>query len=169
VTIHLRPGRIDDEQSLVELFDEAVLWLTERGLSGQWGSQLWSERPEKRERIASLAVSCGTTVAQYGNEVVGALEVNKVSPSYAPATEPGLYVELLLTSRRFIGEGIGTVLLDHARADCLARGLSLLRVDCWAGGQQRLVQYYESAGFTATEPFDRNGWPGQLLVQRLAS
>jgi GNAT superfamily N-acetyltransferase len=168
VTIHLRPGGIDDEQPLIGLFDEAVLWLTERGLSGQWGSQLWSERPEKRDRIASLAVSLGTTVAQLGNEVVGALEVNEVSPSYAPVTNgPGLYVDLLLTSRRFVGEGIGTALLDHARADCLARGLSLLRVDCWAGGQQRLVRYYESAGFTATELFDRNGWPGQLLVQRL--
>lgn len=101
--------------------------------------------------------------------MVGALEVNEVSPSYAPVTkEPGLYVDLLLTSRQFIGKGIGTALLDHARADCLARGLTLLRVDCWAGGHQQLVKYYESAGFTATELFDRNGWPGQLLVQRLA-
>lgn len=169
VTIHLRPGRIDDEQSLLGLFDEAVLWLTERGHSGQWGSQLWSERPDRRERVASLAGSSGTTIAQFENEVVGALEVNELSPSYAPGTnEPGLYVDLLLTSRRFIGRGIGTALLDHARADCLARGLRLLRVDCWAGGDQRIVRYYESAGFTATELFDRNGWPGQLLVQRLA-
>ena len=169
MTIHLRPGRIDDEQSLLGLFDEAVLWLTERGLSGQWGSQPWSEQPDRRERVASLAVSSGTTVAKFESEVVGALEVNEVSPSYAPVTnEPGLYVDLLLTSRRFIGKGIGTVLLDHTRADCLARGLSLLRVDCWAGGRQQLLSYYESAGFTATELFDRSGWPGQLLVQRLA-
>jgi GNAT superfamily N-acetyltransferase len=169
MTIHLRPGGIDDEQALLGLFDEAVLWLTGRGLSGQWGSQLWSERPERRKRVARLARSPGTTVAQFENEVVGALEVNEVSPSYAPVTkEPGLYVDLLLTSRRFIGKGIGTALLDHARADCLARGLTLLRVDCWAGGHQQLVRYYESAGFTATELFDRNGWAGQILIQRLA-
>jgi GNAT superfamily N-acetyltransferase len=169
VPIHLRPGRIDDEQSLLELFDEAVLWLTERDLSGQWGSQSWSQQPDRRKRVAGLAASSGTTVAQFENKVVGVLEVNDVSPSYAPVTdEPGLYVDLLLTSRRFIGKGIGTALLDHARADCLARGLSLLRVDCWAGGHQQLVSYYESAGFTATELFDRRGWPGQLLVQRLA-
>jgi GNAT superfamily N-acetyltransferase len=169
VTINLRPGRADDEQSLLGLFDEAVLWLTERGLSGQWGSQLWSDQPDRKERVASLAGSSGTTVAQFENEVVGALEVNEVSPSYAPVTnEPGLYVDLLLTSRRLIGQGIGTALLDHARADCLARGLTLLRVDCWAGGHQQLVRYYESAGFTATELFDRNGWPGMLLVEHLA-
>jgi GNAT superfamily N-acetyltransferase len=164
----VRPGREDDEQSLLGLFDEAVLWLTERGLGGQWGSRPWSEQPETIERVANLARSPGLTVAAVGDELVGALEVSEDSPSYAPVTnEPGLYIVLLLTSRRLIGSGIGTALLDHARSDCLARGLSLLRVDCWAGGRRRLVRYYESAGFTAAESFDRNGWPGQLLIQRL--
>jgi GNAT superfamily N-acetyltransferase len=166
--IEMRPARIEDEQALLGLFDEAILWLTERGLGGQWGSQPWSERPEKRQRIASLARSPGTTVAQIGHDVVGALEVNDQSPWYAPVTdEPSLYVDLLLTSRRFTGQGIGATLLECARADCLTRGLILLWVDCWAGGDRRLVRYYESAGFTATEAFDRAGWPGQLLVQRL--
>ena len=116
MTIHLRPGRIDDEYSLLGLFDDAVLWLTERGLGGQWGSQPWSEQPETRERVASLAGSSGTTVAEFENGVVGALEVNEVSPSYAPVTnEPGLYVDLLLTSRRFIGKGIGTAVRGHEK------------------------------------------------------
>jgi GNAT superfamily N-acetyltransferase len=168
MTILLRPGNTDDEQPLLGLFDEAVLWLTERGLSGQWGSRPWSERPETKQRVASLASSSGLTVAEVGDEVVGALEVSEVSPSYAPVTdEPGLYIVLLLASRRLIGQGIGAALLDHAHTDCLARGQSLLRVDCWAGGHQQLVRYYESAGFTATESFDRKGWPGQLLIQRL--
>jgi GNAT superfamily N-acetyltransferase len=166
--ILLRPGRVDDEQSLLGLFDEAGLWLTERGLSGQWGSQRWSEQPETKERVASSARSSGVTVVEVGDELVGALEVSEDSPSYAPVSnEPGLYVVLLLTSRRFIRHGIGTELLDHARSDCLARGLNLLRVDCWAGGHHQLARYYESAGFTATESFDRKGWPGQLLIQRL--
>ena len=143
MTIFLRSGNADDEQSLLGLFDEAVLWLTDRGLSGQWGNQPWSERPETKERVANLASSSGFTVAEVGDEVVGALEVSEVSPSYAPKTdEPGMYIVLLLASRRFIGQGIGTALLDYARTDCLARGLSLLRVDCWAGGQQQLVRYY---------------------------
>lgn len=164
----LRPGRADDEESLLRLFDEAVLWLTDRGLSGQWGSRPWSERADTRARVTRLAGSPGLTVAEVGDSLVGALDVSEESPSYAPVTtEPGLYVWILLTSRRFMGQGIGTALLDHARAECLARDLSLLRVDCWAGGQGQLVRYYESAGFTATEPFDRDGWPGQLLVQRL--
>jgi GNAT superfamily N-acetyltransferase len=166
--VHLRPGTVADEARLLNLFDEAVLWLTQRGLSGQWGSEPWSQRPETKERVARLAMSPGLTVAEDGGEVVGALEVSENSPSYAPVTdERNLYIYLLLTSRSFVGHGIGAALLDHARADCRSRGVRFLRVDCWAGGQQQLIRYYESAGFTATEVFDRDGWPGQLLVQRI--
>jgi GNAT superfamily N-acetyltransferase len=169
MTIRLRPGKAHDEQTLLRLFDEAVLWLNARGLAGQWGTEPWSERPETKERVARLAASSGLTVAEVNDEVVGALEVSEIAPSYAPMTnEPGLYIVMLLASRRFIGLSIGTALLDHARRDCLDRGLSLLRVDCWAGGAQRLVHYYESAGFRPTATFDRDGWPGQLLIQRLA-
>jgi len=168
VEMVLRPGTVDDESALLELFDEAVRWLAGRGLGGQWGTQPWSERPDRRERISRLARSSELTIAEVGNRVVGALEVGESSPSYAPRDhEDNLYIYVLLTSRRLIGQGIGGALLSHARADCRTRGLELLRVDCWAGGEQQLVRYYESQGFTATEQFDRDGWLGQLLIQRL--
>jgi GNAT superfamily N-acetyltransferase len=165
-----RPGTVDDEISLLELFDEAVRWLAGRGLGGQWGTQPWSERPDRRERISRLARSSELTIAEVGNRVVGALEVGESSPSYAPQVhENNLYIYVLLTSRQLIGQGIGGALLNHARADCRTRGLDLLRVDCWAGGEQQLVRYYESQGFTATEQFNRDGWLGQLLIQRLGN
>ena len=163
-------GTLDDESSLVELFDEAVRWLTGKGLGGQWGTQPWSERPDRRERISRLARSSELTIAEVGDRVVGALEVSESSPSYAPEVdERNLYISALLTSRQLIGQGIGAALLNHARTDCRSRGLGLLRVDCWAGGEQLLVRYYESQGFTATEQCDRDGWLGQLLTQRLSS
>lgn len=166
----LRPGTVDDESSLLELFDEAVRWLAGKGLGGQWGTQPWSERPDRRERISRLARSSELTIAEVGDQVVGALEVSESSPSYAPQVhENNLYIYMLLTSRQLIGQGIGRALLNHARADCRTRGLELLRVDCWAGGEQRLVRYYESQGFTATEQFNRDGWLGQLLIQRLGN
>jgi GNAT superfamily N-acetyltransferase len=164
----LRPGTVDDESSLLELFDEAVRWLAGKGLGGQWGTQPWSDRPDRRERVSRLARSSELTIAEVDGHVVGALEVSESSPNYAPvAYEKNLYVYLLLTSRKLVGQRIGTALLDHARADCRARGLDLLRVDCWAGGERRLVRYYESQGFTATEQFNRDGWLGQLLIERL--
>jgi GNAT superfamily N-acetyltransferase len=158
------------ESSLLEFFDEAVRWLAGKGLGGQWGTQPWSERPDRRERISRLARSSELTIAEVGDQVVGALEVSESSPSYAPKVhENNLNIYLLLTSRQLIGQGIGRALLNHARADCRTRGLELLRVDCWAGGEQRLVRDYESQGFTATEQFNRDGWLGQLLIQRLGN
>jgi hypothetical protein len=44
----------------------------------------------------------------------------------------------------------------------------LLRVDCYAGDDRKLVAYYEGNGFTPTEPFTVEGrWPGQVLARRL--
>jgi hypothetical protein len=42
----------------------------------------------------------------------------------------------------------------------------LALLDCYAGDDGKLVRFYESAGFTRTELFDVNGWPGQLLERR---
>jgi GNAT superfamily N-acetyltransferase len=92
---------------------------------------------------------------------------------YVPAaTEPELYVRLLVTERASAGQNIGGVLLDHARKLARDAGAVLLRVDCFAGGDGALVGYYERQGFTLAEEFAVprvNGpdWPGQVLVQRL--
>jgi hypothetical protein len=129
--ILLRPGIVDDEQPLLGLFDESVLWLTERGLSGQWGSQRWSERPETKERVASSASSSGLTVAEVADELIGALEVSEDSPPCAPVTnEPGLYVLLLLTSspNRADHTDLLAWILGRATApELLGRGTSRLR------------------------------------------
>jgi hypothetical protein len=44
------------------------------------------------------------------------------------------------------------VLVDRARAEAAADGVSVLRVDCWAGSP-RLVGWYEEHGFERTETF----------------
>ncbi|MEW9552598.1 hypothetical protein [Nonomuraea sp. NPDC050783] len=54
-----------------------------------------------------------------------------------------------------------------AAAEALARGVGLLRVDCYAGDDGRLVAYYESCGFTRVAPFRVKDWPGMLLQRRL--
>jgi hypothetical protein len=112
---------------------------------------------------------------------VGALAVGK-APAYAgPATEPELYINLLVTDRdhaarekllRSNNEGdrpssprprtaaggaargkqsIGGALLEFARELAEASGKHLLRVDCYAGDDRALVRYYESQGYTATD------------------
>ena len=81
-------------------------------------------------------------------------------------------VNLLITDRAQAAAGIGGQLLAHAATLARERGLGLLRVDCYAGGDGALVRWYERQGFTAIDPFTverpgREPWPGQVLVRRL--
>lgn len=88
-------------------------------------------------------------------------------PQVEPAAEPELYIGTLLTSRRHAGREIGARLLAHARSLAVERGLALVRVDCYRGGDGSLVWYYERNGFVRTHPFMVGDWPGQVLEQRL--
>jgi len=101
------------------------------------------------------------------NGIVGAICVGDAVPYVKPATEPELYIRLLLTDRNWNGRGLGTMLLQHARELAHNAKVSVLRVDCYAGGNGKLVRYYESQGFERVESFEEKGWPGQVLVQRL--
>ncbi|HET6985715.1 MAG TPA: GNAT family N-acetyltransferase, partial [Kribbella sp.] len=80
-------------------------------------------------------------------------------------------VRLLVTDRKLAGQGIGSTLLDQARVLAREAGVSLIRVDCFAGGDGALVRYYESQGFTRSEafavPVNGSEWLGQVLAQRL--
>lgn len=64
--------------------------------------------------------------------------------------------------------GLGGAWLPGAGVD-VRPGVSLLRLDCYAGDDHKLVAYYQNNGFTATETYtvgdDR--WPGQVLARRV--
>lgn len=137
-----------------------------RGQEAQWGSEPWSRRPTAIARVRAMATGGGLWIAQAGDEAVGALVVGDAPAHVAPAGEPELYVELLLTSRRHAGRGLGALLLAQARALATDRGVGLLRVDCWAAAPT-LVAWYERQGFVRSGTFDVGGWPGQVFEQRL--
>ena len=165
--IQVRPGTSADVPAVLALFDEAVAWLASAGRTGQWGTQPWSAQPLRVALFGEFAASGGLRIAEAGGAVAGAMQLGE-APSYAPpAREPELYLEGFVVGRRFAGRGVGQVLLARACAEAAGRGASLLRLDCWAGGDQALVRYYERAGFTATERFTVRDWEGQILVRRL--
>jgi GNAT superfamily N-acetyltransferase len=87
---------------------------------------------------------------------------------YVPQVEePELYIRLLVTSRRHAGKGVGSALLDHARAQAREQGVDLVRVDCYAGGDGRLAEYYQRNGFQPVQEFTVGDWPGLLLSDRV--
>ena len=54
------------------------------------------------------------------------------------------------------------------REEAAAKGVDLIRVDCYAGDDRKLVAAYERLGFTPAFTFQVKEWPGQVLTMRLS-
>jgi GNAT superfamily N-acetyltransferase len=168
----IRRAGPDDVPAVLALLDGATAWLVARGRTDQWGTAPHSTSPRRVEQITSFAADGGLWVGVAADRVIGALAVGAALDYVPPATEPELYVRLLVTDRAAIGQNLGGVLLDHARALACEADVRLLRVDCFAGGDGALVRYYEKQGFTRDVAFavprvNAADWPGQVLIQRL--
>ncbi|KAJ5758067.1 uncharacterized protein N7511_006761 [Penicillium nucicola] len=181
-------GTVDDAPAVLDILDTAVKWLVSHERTGQWGSAPFSENLKRAEQLREFAttghglwlaikVADDTPISDDNPQtakgripgiIVGALAVGERVPYVTPVSEPELYVRLLVTDRRWAGNQIGKRLLDHARGLANKDGVSLLRVDCYAGSDGKLVQYYESQGFKRSERLNVEGvWPCQVLAQRL--
>ncbi|WUH97050.1 GNAT family N-acetyltransferase [Spirillospora sp. NBC_00431] len=168
--MRIRVGNMEDVPAVLALYDRAVEWLVASGRSGQWGSEPWSTKPKSIERVRRFARSGEMRVAEHDGEVVGAMRLGAAPQTIPPAGEPDLFLEALVIDRRVAGLGVGKALLDQARAEAAERGIDLLRVQCWAGGDQGLVRYYERAGFVQSGRIKSaafGGWEGAILSQRL--
>jgi hypothetical protein len=161
----IRVGSVADLDAVLALFDGAVEWLVAQGRTGQWGDQPWSASDAKRARIRDMIAGSELLVLDQDGAVVAALAHGATAHAYAPAVdEPEDYVLLLVSHPA--ARGAGRRLLDESWVRVRAAGGRLQRVDCYGGDDGRLVRWYESAGFTRTDPFDVDGWPGQLLERR---
>lgn len=96
-----------------------------------------------------------------------ALVLGEPMPYVPPATEPEVYVRLLIAARDARIRGVGRRLMTFADERARAAGVKRLRVDCYGGGSGDLVRFYESCGFERLSTFDVEGWPGQLLGRSL--
>lgn len=165
--MHIRSAGPDDVPVVLSLFDDAVEWLVARGSSGQWGDRPWSQVPAKVRRIEEIAQD-GMWLAVVGHRVAGALKISEQAPDYAPAAgEREMYVVMLVVSRDLAGRNIGGRLLHFAREQALDRGIGLLRVDCWSGGDGALIGYYTRQGFTPTQRVPVGDSEVQVLEQRI--
>jgi len=146
--ITIRPGGPADIPAVLDLLDEAGEWLVAQGRTGQWGTQQQSGTPRRQQQAPMWAESGCQHLAFDGEKLVGVLVAGIPVDFVEPAPEPDLYINLLVTSRMHKGEGLGALLLDHARGLARAQGIGLLRLDCYGGGDGKLVRYYEGQGFT---------------------
>ncbi|MEU8249737.1 GNAT family N-acetyltransferase [Nonomuraea sp. NPDC048916] len=164
--MRIREGGLEDVAVVLGMFDSAVAFLVARGRTGQWGGEPFTGDPRRTAQVEGWAGSGGMRIAEVGGEPAGCVVVGAPHDYVAPAPEPELYVQALVIDQRFSGRGVGRALLDWALEEAARRGVGLVRVDCYAGDDGRLVAYYEGCGFTRAEPFAVGGWPGMVLQRR---
>jgi hypothetical protein len=164
LSARLRTGSVADLDAVLGLLDRAVEWLVAQGRTGQWGDQPWSGSADRVARIRRMIDENELLLLEQDGAAVGALVHGPAAHDYVPAAdEPEDYVLLLVSDPTV--RGAGRRLLDESWPRRGA-GVGLQRVDCYAGGDGKLVRFYESAGFTPTDRFEVSGWPGRLLERR---
>jgi GNAT superfamily N-acetyltransferase len=153
--VQFKEASVSDLDAVVALFDANVAWLVENGRSAQGGSEPFSGNPKLVGFVRDLLADGLVTIAEADGVVVGASVVSDHPMSYVPPIEEEeRYLELLIVSPANRGERIGQQLIERARAYTIAEGVDILRVDCWSGGDRKLVGYYESQGFTPTQEIE---------------
>ncbi|MER5254969.1 MULTISPECIES: GNAT family N-acetyltransferase [unclassified Streptomyces] len=165
--ITIRPAGPDDTATVLALFDGAVAWLVSQGRTGQWGDKPWSANPKTIALVEKYLTTGSAWIAEIGGEAVGTVTLTDGPGDYIAAVdEPEQYVHLLASRH---GSGAGAALLAHAAQETRRQGVSLLRVDCYAGDDGKLVAFYERNGFTRTDAFlaQDGTWPGQVLARRV--
>ena len=172
--MRIRPAGPGDIATVLALGDEAVKWMNARGNTQQWGTAPWTGDQKREAVIGGMAHGGGMRIAEdQDGMVLGALVITEIPQPYVPpAAERELYINLLLVSRRHSGQGVGAALIECAKQEAAARGIGLIRVDCWAGEDGSLVRVYEKYGFSRVQEFTvalpAGEWPGMLLAMRLA-
>ncbi|MFF4168763.1 GNAT family N-acetyltransferase [Streptomyces sp. NPDC001744] len=163
----IRRGGADDVPVMLAVLDSAVVWLNGRGITAQWGTEPFTARPAAVRQVEETAAEGDVWIAEVDGVPAGTMTLTPHPGKHVPrAAEPEVYVRLLATDARFHGHGVGAALLAHAAAETRRRNVSLLRVDCYAGGGGRLIAYYEGQGFTRAGTFAVGDWPGQILERR---
>ena len=165
--MEIRQGTIADFDNVIALMDEAVAWLAGQGRTGQWGSEPFSSLTRSVEYMRGEVVENDLWIAEIDGEPVGAMLLGEAPTRYVePVAERELFLHLLVTSRRFIGQGIGRALVERAKAVARERGIDLIRVDCYGGDDRKLVAAYERLGFRPTHVVMVKEWPAQVLEMR---
>ncbi|MEU9401548.1 GNAT family N-acetyltransferase [Streptomyces sp. SID4985] len=170
MTITMREGGPADVPLVLGMFDSAVAWLAAQGRTGQWGSSPWSEDPAAVAKIEKYVAHGVLWIAEADGEPAAALVLADSPAHYvAPADEPERYIQILTSDRRFKGHGAGAALIAHAVEETRRAGVSLLRVDCYAGDDGKLVAFYEKNGFAPAESLSvgEKEWPGLVLTRRV--
>jgi GNAT superfamily N-acetyltransferase len=150
--------------------DEAVAWMNARGNTQQWGTTPFTGNAQREASFLKRVDTGGIRVMEdEDGAALGIMVITEERQEYVPAVEEReLYVNFLISSRAHSGRGIGRALIERAKQEAAERGIDLIRVDCWAGEDGKLVKVYEGYGFTRVREISVGEWPGMVLAMRLS-
>lgn len=170
-TIRIDLATEQDLPQMLALYDAAVRWLVDQGLSGQWGTTPFSQQPALVERFTAWIRQQSLFVARHNGVILGTIAIISSPPAYA-AREwnqhrgAALYLEAFATDRCYAGQGIGRMLLDWSEHLAQSQGYEWLRLDCWVGNAA-LRRYYRQQGFEERGEFALGEWRGMLFEKQL--
>jgi GNAT superfamily N-acetyltransferase len=170
--ISVSQARKDDLLPVLSLFDEAVVWLNQRGIKKQWGTEPFSTSPHIHEQFMGWINREAMFVARLNDHIVGSLALNPAALSYIASRwesfpSSAFYLEAFVTSRALTGQNIGHALLQWAEHYTRESGRTTIWLDCW-NENAVLVRYYQQMGFVPRGEFMVKEWRGQLFEKQVA-
>lgn len=153
-----------DESAVLSVLDASVRWLVDRGNLAQWGSEPFSTSPRRAAQASRWVKDALTLLVGDPAEPLAVITLGEAPAYVTPDQEPEIYLELLATSHQPQSTGLGRQLIHHAQQLTRSAGVNLLRVDCFAGADGRLLRFYEECGFTIQTRFNVDRWPGAILT-----
>ena len=148
----IRPSGAGDFEAVMGLYDEAVIWLNERGITEQWGVTPVSSRPHLVAEIQGY-LNDATVVENDASELLGLIAVAFPAPEAAESNVA--YIHSIVSRRTPDARGAGAALLQWAEETAKKHGLNALRMARWENNP-KLVAYYQNLGFITVENADRD-------------
>ena len=173
--IHIRMGRPDDKDVILELIEEAKQWLPTIGTS-QWSTDWKDGEGLGRNDRVKYSLKDGNTWLGYvlfqGQEIPIATvtieyNVHSMVWSDVPAESRSCaYLGRLVTARDFAGLDIGAAVIDWACQHAAeAFGAECVRIDVWTDNH-RLHDYYLARGFQSRGFCADERYPSRARFER---
>ena len=172
-TWQMRPAVFGDAENILNVSDEATVWLLEHGMSEQWGAEPPSAEPDFVARVSSwirdgeAMVAIDSNGDVHGYAVTGSFPPPYMDPIVAKrAVVDAYYVYTVASRMRPESRGVGRSLIIWAVERARVLGVTYLRLDCWAENAL-LRAYYQNLGFEECDTYVDEGWPGAVLQLRV--
>jgi ribosomal protein S18 acetylase RimI-like enzyme len=162
ITIELaQPSDLD---TVLDMLEEAVDWLTARGID-QWRPGVF--HGVRRQPIADQVRRGEVYLAKRDGQAVGTLTLQWADKMFwGTVPDDAGYIHRLAIRPTYAGMELGRHLLQWAERKVASAGKDYLRLDCMAENQA-LRLYYEQAGFTYKGEIQGQRWKASLFEKKV--